>query len=109
VNRESYLLFFFFFNGNGFEVFCFEDLTAIETFQIIHPVASRDDLGTVVLTSGLHKSNMGFILMMAMAVSRGCFPELQMFASVNTRVPATQGKILSDAFSGSPHAPTPRH
>jgi hypothetical protein len=48
-------------------------LTAIQTFHIIHAVASCDDLGTGMLTCGLHKSNMGFILMMPNPVSRGFF------------------------------------
>ena len=63
-----------FFNSDGLEIFGFKDLTAIQAFNIIHAVASRDDHGAVVLTSGLHKSNMGFILMMATPLSRGILP-----------------------------------
>jgi len=65
-------LFFFvvFVNGDGFEILGFEDLAAIQTFNIIHAVASHDDHGAGVLT-GLHKTDMGFILMMAILLSRG--------------------------------------
>ena len=50
------LLFFFVFDGDGLEIFGFKDLTAIEAFDVIHAVASREDHGAVVLTSGLHKA-----------------------------------------------------
>jgi hypothetical protein len=39
-----------------FKIFGFEDLAAIETFNVIHPVSAGDDLGARVLTSGLHNS-----------------------------------------------------
>jgi len=53
------LFVFFFFDGDGFQVLGFEDLAAIETFHVIDAVAPCDNLGTVVLASGLHKGNMG--------------------------------------------------
>jgi len=58
--RPRDLLFFFvvFVNGDGFEILGFEDLAAIQTFDIIHAVASRDDHGAGVLT-GLHKDRYG--------------------------------------------------
>ena len=49
-------LFFFVLNFHWFEIFIFEDLPAIETFDIIHAVPTGDDLGARVLTSGLHNS-----------------------------------------------------
>ena len=49
-------LFFLFLNFHLFEIFGFEDLAAIETFHVIHPVSAGDDLGARVLTSGLHNS-----------------------------------------------------
>ena len=47
-------LFLFLLDWDRFKVFGFEDLPAIETLNIIHAVSSGDDLGSVVLTSGLH-------------------------------------------------------
>jgi hypothetical protein len=47
-------LFFLILDFHGFEVFGFEDLTAVETFDVIHAVSAGDDLGARVLTSGLH-------------------------------------------------------
>ncbi len=65
-------LFVFFFNSYGFQVLGLENLAAIETFDVFHAVAPGDDLGTVVLTSGLHKKqDLGFILMKRKALSRG--------------------------------------
>jgi hypothetical protein len=49
-------LFFLTLNFRGFEIFSFEDLAAIETFNVIHPVSAGDYLGARVLTSGLHNS-----------------------------------------------------
>jgi hypothetical protein len=49
-------LFFLILNFHGFEIFVFEDLPAIETFNIIHTVSAGDYLGARVLTSGLHNS-----------------------------------------------------
>jgi len=49
-------LFFLFLDLHGLKIFGFEDLPAIETFNIIHPVSAGDDLGARVLTSGLHNS-----------------------------------------------------
>jgi hypothetical protein len=70
VEPRDQLLFVVFVNGDGFEILGFEDLAAIQTFDIIHAVTSRDDHGAGVLT-GLHKTDMGSILMMAMLLSRG--------------------------------------
>jgi hypothetical protein len=47
-----------FFNCDGFEVFGFEDLAAIQALQVFHPIAPGDDLGTVVLASVLHKARL---------------------------------------------------
>jgi len=49
-------LFFLILNFHGLEIFVFEDLAAIETFNVIHPVSPGDYLGARVLTSGLHNS-----------------------------------------------------
>ena len=46
-------LFFVFLNLHGFDVFGFEDLTAVQTFQVVHSVSSGDDLGPGML-AGLH-------------------------------------------------------
>ena len=45
-----------FLNCYGFEVLGFENLAAIETFNVLHAVTPGDDLRTGVVTSGLHKS-----------------------------------------------------
>ena len=47
-------LFLFFLDFHWFKVFGFEDLTAIQTFNVVHAVSSSDYLGTVVVASGLH-------------------------------------------------------
>jgi hypothetical protein len=54
--RAGQLPFFFFFNGNGFEILGLEDLTAIQAFHVIHAVSPRDDLCAGVFTRGLHKA-----------------------------------------------------
>ncbi len=49
-------LFVVLFNCYGFEVFGFEDLAAIQAFQVFHAIAPGDDLGTRVIASELlHK------------------------------------------------------
>ncbi len=48
--------FFLILNFQRFKIFSFEDLTAIETFNVIHPVSAGDNLGARVLTSGLHNN-----------------------------------------------------
>jgi len=39
-----------------FKVFGFEDLATIQTFDVIHAISAGDDLGTVMVTSGQHKT-----------------------------------------------------
>ena len=67
-------LFFFvvFVNGDGFEILGFEDLAAIEAFNIVHAVASSDDLGAGVLT-GLHKDRYGVYFNDGGALVKGDF------------------------------------
>jgi hypothetical protein len=48
--------FFLILNFHLFKIFSFEDLPAIETFNVIDPVSAGDDLGARVLTSGLHNN-----------------------------------------------------
>jgi len=43
------------FDCYGFEILSFEDLAAIQTFQVLNAIAPGDDLCTVVLASVLHK------------------------------------------------------
>jgi hypothetical protein len=52
-------LFLFFLDFHRFDVLSFEDLSAIETFDVIHAVSSGDDLGTIVIAGGLHKTTLG--------------------------------------------------
>jgi hypothetical protein len=49
-------LFLFFFHLDGLQVLCLENLAAIETLDVIYSVSARNNLGTVVVTSGLHNS-----------------------------------------------------
>jgi len=49
-------LFFLFLDFHGLQIFGFEDLPAIETFNVVYPVSAGDNLGARVLTSGLHNS-----------------------------------------------------
>jgi hypothetical protein len=49
-------LFFLIFDFYLFKVFCFEDLAAIETLDVIDAVPTRDHLGAGMVTSGLHNS-----------------------------------------------------
>src|SRR5689334_6066190 len=51
-------LLLFLFDFDGFEVFGFEDLTAIQALDVVHAVSSRDDLGAGMVTSGLHKQRL---------------------------------------------------
>jgi hypothetical protein len=69
--RAGERLFVLFFNCNGFEILGFENLAAIETFQVFHPVSPGYDLGTVVLASVLHKARLRLILLNPIALSRG--------------------------------------
>jgi hypothetical protein len=57
----------------GFEIFGLEDLSAVETFDIIHAIAPGDELGSLVFAEGLHKiqrSGIRIILMAGKTVSR---------------------------------------
>ncbi len=45
------LLFLFFVIGNRLQILCFKNLAAVETSNIIDPVAAVEELGSLVLTS----------------------------------------------------------
>jgi hypothetical protein len=47
-------LFFVFLDFHGFKVFGFEDLAAVQTFDIIDAVSPGDYLSTGMVASGLH-------------------------------------------------------
>lgn len=51
-------LFLFFVGGDGLQVFGFENLTAVEAFQVIDAVAPGNHLGTGVVASGLHNKRL---------------------------------------------------
>ena len=62
-------LFFFFLDFHGFDVFGFEDLSAVQTFHVIDAVSPGDDLGAGML-AGLHMQQlMRFILTVRYAMS----------------------------------------
>ena len=48
-------LLFFLFDHYRFEVFRFKNLSAIETFDVVHAIAAGNDLRPGVLTGELHK------------------------------------------------------
>jgi hypothetical protein len=48
-------LFFLVFNSHRLKIFRFEDLPAIETFNVVDAVPARDHLRSLVVTGGLHK------------------------------------------------------
>jgi hypothetical protein len=48
-------LFFLVFNSHRLEIFGFEDLPAIETFNVVDAVPAREHLRPLVVTGGLHK------------------------------------------------------
>jgi len=45
------LFLFFFVNGNGIEILCFENLAAIQTADIIDAISAVEELGSLVLTT----------------------------------------------------------
>jgi hypothetical protein len=51
-------LFFVSLGGHRLEIFGFEDLAAIETFHVIHPIAACDDDGSLMVAGGRHKSTL---------------------------------------------------
>jgi len=56
-------LFFVFLHFYWFEVLGFEDLTAVQTFDVIHAVSPGDYLCTGMVASGLHNNaSLRFIL-----------------------------------------------
>ncbi|MGA2133881.1 MAG: hypothetical protein ABSH50_16425 [Bryobacteraceae bacterium] len=69
--REGEKLVVLFFNCNGFEVLGFENLAAVETFNVFHAVSPRNHFGTGVLASVLHKARLRLILLNRDALSRG--------------------------------------
>jgi hypothetical protein len=77
-------LFVLVFNSYRFEVFRFEDLPAIETFDIVDAVPARDHLRSLVVTGGLHKKETKIrpILMIQIDLSRdGGYFALQIVVS----------------------------
>ena len=65
-------LFFLVFNSYRLEIFRFEDLPAIETFNVVDAVPARDHLRSLVVTGGLHKKETEIrpILMIQNGLSR---------------------------------------
>lgn len=52
--KRSTDLFFVVLYFNGFEIFGFENLPAVEAFDVIDAVAPGNDLGSIVIAGGLH-------------------------------------------------------
>lgn len=48
-------LFVLVFHSYRFQIFSFEDLPAIQTFNVVDAVPARDHLRSLVVTGGLHK------------------------------------------------------
>jgi hypothetical protein len=65
-------------DGNRLEIFGFEDLPAVETFDVVHTIAAGDDYCFFMLAGGLHRDVLVYewkiriILMIRKAVSRVC-------------------------------------
>jgi hypothetical protein len=72
VEVDGPALFFLFFNSYRLEIFGFEDLPAIETFNVVDAVPARDHLRSLVVTGGLHKKETRIrpILMIQNSLSR---------------------------------------
>ena len=51
-------LFLFILDFDGFKVFCLENLTAIQTFDVVDAVSPGNDLSMGVVASGLHKQRL---------------------------------------------------
>jgi len=51
---QSTDLFFVVLYFNGFEIFGFENLPAVETLDVIDAIAPGNDLGSIVIAGGLH-------------------------------------------------------
>jgi hypothetical protein len=59
-------LVFFRFDRDGFQIFSFEDLSAIEAFNVIDSVAAGDHHCSLVFAGGLHKfSSLGIRIILA--------------------------------------------
>jgi hypothetical protein len=65
-------LFFLVFDGHRLQILRFEDLPAIETFNVVDAVPARDHLRALVVTGGLHKKETKIrpILMIPNGLSR---------------------------------------
>jgi hypothetical protein len=51
-------LFLFLICGDGLQVLCLENLTAIQAFDVIDSVAPGNHLGTGMVASGLHNNGL---------------------------------------------------
>ena len=119
------MLLLFGLGGHRFEVFGFEDLPAIEAFDVVHAVSTGEDDCFLMLAGGLHNQHLEIriIVMIRKAVSRvrkhGTVAEADAYRQIiNPRsgfgghflqnvifyhVPASaDGRIPSDAFSHPP-------
>ena len=54
--RKGGGLFLFFLDFHRFNVFGFEDLATVQTFQVVYALSSGDDLGAGMLAGGLHNA-----------------------------------------------------
>jgi hypothetical protein len=74
MELESFLIVVV-FHDDRLQIFCFDDHTAVEAFDIVDTVAPGNDNSTVMLTNGrnglrgLHKADYGFILTMSLHLS----------------------------------------
>jgi hypothetical protein len=50
MNSQVVLFFFFLVGGNGFQVFCFEDLTAVEALHVIDAPSSCNGFCSEMVT-----------------------------------------------------------
>jgi len=55
----------------GFEILGFENLTAVQAFDIVYAVASGEELGSLMRTRGMHRARLVLFIIMPVALSRG--------------------------------------
>jgi len=57
------LLLLFSLNGDGLQVFSFEDLAAVEALNVVHAVSTGEDDCTFMLAGGLHNQHLRYELL----------------------------------------------
>ena len=99
---EPSLLFVLFVHSDRFQIFGFDDRSAVEAFQIIDAITPGDDYSAVVLANGryrlrgLHKADYGFILTMSLDLSS---PKITEFCLIQPFPGAGRGLSLVEGLA----------